>query len=215
MEESKYLMRIRVLEPLPWRWSLIVGDFLQNLRAALDHLIWQLVQVNGEVPDRGNAFPIFDKALSGRSQVFWDRSVRGLSAAALQIIESCQPHLGGDRPHTLRALRELSNEDKHRILIPAYSAIAEVDQPVFDIVGLRDVGPLERGKVFAGAALKDGDVVLEAPVQVTGPNPEVKFKGEFPFDVAFGDARVGLKGLENIRTSVVRIIELAAGTCHS
>jgi hypothetical protein len=39
--------------------SLIAGDIFNNLRAALDHVIWQLVLREGKKPRQSNDFPIF------------------------------------------------------------------------------------------------------------------------------------------------------------
>ena len=60
MEGSQALWRLRVIEEPPLEWSTIAGDYVQNLRAALDHLIWVLVKANGFKPSGSNAFPIFD-----------------------------------------------------------------------------------------------------------------------------------------------------------
>ena len=60
VQASKALWRLRVIEEPPLEWSTITGDYVQNLRAALDHLIWVLVKANGFEPTNSNAFPIFD-----------------------------------------------------------------------------------------------------------------------------------------------------------
>lgn len=39
-------------------WSLIVGDCIHNIRAALDHLFYQIVLLDGGTPDTQTAFPI-------------------------------------------------------------------------------------------------------------------------------------------------------------
>ena len=39
-------------EPKNPEWGLILGDMVHNLRSALDHLVWQLVLLNGEKPRR-------------------------------------------------------------------------------------------------------------------------------------------------------------------
>lgn len=202
VESSRYLMIVFIKREMPIEWSLIAGDFLQNLRAALDHLVWQLVIANGFKPTAGNAFPIFDERppskRSDRERRKWERCIHGVHRDAVSYIESCQPYHGADGPttHLLWALRELSNEDKHRTLIPALSAIeARPDRMNLEIVGVRDVrAPIEGGKVMAGKALKNGSLVLEAPVEVTGPDPEVKMEGNLPLDVGFGEIPVPLQG---------------------
>ena len=202
VETSRYVLLVIIERQPPIEWSLIAGDFVQNLRAALDHLIWQLVRANGLKPSNGNAFPLFDqeppKKRSHRERERWNRMISGVHPAAVNFIEACQPYKGPDGPsrHLLAALRKLSNEDKHRTLIPAFSAVeARPDRMDLEVVGVRDVrAPVEGGQVHAGYALKSYDLVLEAPVEITGPNPEVKLDGNIPLDIGFGWKPVPLQG---------------------
>jgi hypothetical protein len=50
--------RIVIKIPIPPEFPLLVGDCLQNLRTALDYLIWELVLAANNGPDQKNAFPI-------------------------------------------------------------------------------------------------------------------------------------------------------------
>jgi len=52
-----YLVRVK---PAPVPLRLIVGDALHNLRSALDHLAWQLVEAGGGTPTRYTAYPIME-----------------------------------------------------------------------------------------------------------------------------------------------------------
>ena len=40
------------------RWGIVLGDVIHNLRSALDHVVWQLVLLNGATPGPGNQWPI-------------------------------------------------------------------------------------------------------------------------------------------------------------
>ena len=40
----------------PIQWSIRAGEFAYNLRSALDHLVWQLVRVNGGNPCKQTEF---------------------------------------------------------------------------------------------------------------------------------------------------------------
>ena len=219
VETSRYLLRIVIEREPPVGWSLIVGDFVQNLRAALDHLVWQLVRANGQQPGRSIAFPIFDQEppmrRGHRERERWKAMTRGVHPAALRFIERLQPYSpGGDGPsrNVLTALRKLSNEDKHRTILSAFSAIEHREPIEIDVVGVRDVRtPVEGGQVYAGRALKSYDLVLEAPVEIIGPNPEVKLEGTLPMDVGFGWKPVPLNGLVQMVQSVAAIIAYARG----
>ena len=215
VETSRYVLLVVIERQPPLEWSLIAGDFVQNLRAALDHLIWQLVRANGQKPTVGNAFPILDQLPSKKrghpERQKWNRCLAGVHPGAVHFIEICQPYKGPDGPsrHNLAALRKLSNEDKHRTLIPAFSAIEQrPDRMDVEVVSTRDVRtPIEGGKVHTGYALKNYDLVLEAAVEITGPNPEVELKGNLPLDVGFGWKPVPLQGFVQMHKAVALTIQ--------
>ena len=217
VETSRYVLLVVIERQPPLEWSLIAGDFIQNLRAALDHLVWQLVRANGQKPTGGNAFPLFDqlppKKRGHPERQKWDRALAGVHPGAINFIELCQPYKGPDGPsrHLLAALRKLSNEDKHRTLIPAFSAVeARPDRMNLEVVGVRDVrAPVEGGKVHAGYALKSYDLVLESPVESTGPEPEVKLEGNLPLDIGFGWKPVPLQGFTQMCHAVAATIDRA------
>jgi hypothetical protein len=105
-------------EPSPLHLGVIVGDFLHNLRCVLDHLVWQLVELNGQEPTRQNQFPIFDSPEAYEKAA--GRYLRGVAPDHMALIETFQPyHLGPNAAyHSLAVLRELSNIDKHRFVHP-------------------------------------------------------------------------------------------------
>lgn len=214
---SRYLLRVKIERTPPSDWSLIAGDFVQNLRAALDYLVWQLVIANKGEPVKANAFPLFDHPPpsnpKNRSRKSWDAKLAGVHPDGICFIESCQPYGGSDGPdrHLFAALRELSNQDKHRSLMPAFSAIQrQPDLADIEVVGVSDVeAPIERGQLHTGHALADGDLVLEAPVQLIGPNPEIEMKGHLPLDVAFGEILIPLEGLRQMCHAVAETVVMA------
>jgi hypothetical protein len=104
--------------PSPLHLGVIVGDFLHNLRCVLDHLVWQLVELNGQEPTNHNQFPIFDKRANYKAKA--GRYLRGVAADHQALIETFQPYrLNGDPKYDyLAMLRDLSNIDKHRFVHP-------------------------------------------------------------------------------------------------
>jgi hypothetical protein len=60
-ENQRHIVRMTVTST-PDRISLIAGDFLFNLRAALDQLIWYLVKVTVPYP-RDTQFPILERPM--------------------------------------------------------------------------------------------------------------------------------------------------------
>ncbi|MGO8905512.1 MAG: hypothetical protein ACLQMH_07815 [Solirubrobacteraceae bacterium] len=102
----------------PLHLGVIVGDILHNLRCVLDHLVWQLVELNGRKPGEHNQFPIFDTPKAYKEKA--GRYLRGVASEHKTLIETFQPyHLDGDPAyHNLAVLRDLSNIDKHRFVHP-------------------------------------------------------------------------------------------------
>lgn len=98
-----------------YEYAVAVGEVAYNLRSSLDHLVWQLVMGNGEVPDDKNEFPMFRKESDYQTRATC--KLRGLTYGQRKMIEGLQPfrddiNIG---PH-LWLLRTICNIDKHRHL---------------------------------------------------------------------------------------------------
>jgi hypothetical protein len=101
---------------VPARFGLIVGDCFQNLRSALDYLVWELVLAENNQPAENNMFPIcstpdaFKNATKGRKRLL------GVHPDAVALIESLQPyHMGKDWQKSIFwIIDEFSNINKHR-----------------------------------------------------------------------------------------------------
>jgi hypothetical protein len=93
------------------------SDVVNNLRAALDHLVFQLIDVHSpnsppKVFERCS-FPIcddFDAYESAKRE-----RVKGISPAAMKIIDECKPYKGGGNP--LWEINEFNNIGKHRLIL--------------------------------------------------------------------------------------------------
>jgi hypothetical protein len=102
----------------------IVGDFVTNLRAALDYVIWELFIRFGPTTltdgqKGGIAFPIvasgnadFSKPNGKAAKL---SGLCGIPAPAISVIESVQPYHAGYE--ALGTLNLLVNRDKHRMLL--------------------------------------------------------------------------------------------------
>jgi hypothetical protein len=118
------IYRLAACSHPPVRFSLITGDILQNLRSALDHLIWQLVEAAGNNPGITNAFPICDSPAEYQSARTTSK-VTGISVDAKKAIDATNPYHGGNE--VLWKLHRLNNIDKHRLLITVGNAFRSVD----------------------------------------------------------------------------------------
>jgi hypothetical protein len=94
------------------------GDVVNNLRSALDHLVFQLIDVHSpnaapEVFERC-AFPIC------KNQAAYEKGKRqgrleGMSPSAIRLIDTSKPYKGGN--DALWILNELNNICKHRLIL--------------------------------------------------------------------------------------------------
>ena len=113
-DRNLLIHRISITPKPPPALSVVIGDFLFAVRSALDHLLWQLVVVNGNFPCTKNMFPItstpenFTEAAGNRKRL------KGVSTEVYALIEGLQPcHRGNE---SLERLDTLHNVDKHRTL---------------------------------------------------------------------------------------------------
>jgi hypothetical protein len=94
---------------------MILGDFVENLRASLDYIAWQLALLSGDWPRREVAFPIIDKYTFDSHQAI-AKTTFGIPDAAVTVMKSFQPYHSGNEylSHHLYRLSVLCNVDKHR-----------------------------------------------------------------------------------------------------
>jgi hypothetical protein len=127
--EKVYLVHER--SPIPEQLALIAGDAVHNLRSALDHLAWQLVEAGPGSPSKGTSFPIRDTA--PKKEADFRAKIKGMKPGAESLIESLQPYKGGNGD--LWTLHRLDIIDKHQLLLVAACAVGEVSSPPIDTQG--------------------------------------------------------------------------------
>jgi hypothetical protein len=107
------------LASLNVRLNTLIGEFLHDLRSALNHLARELVTANGLTPTESSQFRVFGKEpCSQRKQALLNINP-GIGPEARTLITDAQPYKLGDRysEHPLWVLHELWNIDKHREVI--------------------------------------------------------------------------------------------------
>ena len=109
------------------RFSLIVGDCLNNARSSLDYIIWELAGTYaGRVLDEGDRiyFPIcdtpekFDKWVADVAQYDFPQPL-------LDLLKSVQPFNAGY--YSLVRLRTLVNVDKHKLLLTVKGEVKRIE----------------------------------------------------------------------------------------
>lgn len=153
-------------------WSLLMGDFVHNLRSALDHLVYALaIHSSRQDPPPGERMLQFPIARSSDSFLSPSNRARiaPLTPNMKVIIERHQPYNKPPRdiPPLLAVLRDLDDADKHRLL-----AVAMANQVRADIK-LEGVGPGQAARVhFNSGPIHDRTNV--ATVSVQRPTPDLK-----------------------------------------
>jgi hypothetical protein len=135
---NEYIGKVVTDTPVPKRIPLIVGDFLQNLRSALDYLVWELVMVAKNTPDRNNMFPICTTPEAFMGQVARHR-LDGTPTNAVAEIDALRPYHEAVDPngHVLAMIDDLCNINKHRRILTTtlYGGRAPTDFATEEIGG--------------------------------------------------------------------------------
>jgi hypothetical protein len=105
-------------------FAVIIGETVQNIRTALDYLVYALVlHTRGRKPRNMTQFP-----LSATARDFFSKrhQVSELPGELRRRIRKLQPYQSkGVRGDTLNLLRRLSNADKHRLLLVTDTEIGD------------------------------------------------------------------------------------------
>jgi len=217
------VFRVHIVRNIPMRLSIIAGDAIHNLRASLDYLMWQLVEANGNTPDRGTEFLIAESADNFSTQCKGKMMKMGVGATAMDLIESLNPYKGGN--DGLYALHRLDIRDKHRLLL-AVGALRDriiYGPQAIQITEVRVGGP--EGPKLPFAFKPDWVAFHYAPAHTAFPlregaeieriaaeslnKPNVDTNPKFGFQVAFGEAGV-LEG-EPLVESLSKLAQVVSG----
>jgi hypothetical protein len=202
-ETRKPVYYVAEVQPVPPEIPLILGDAIQNLRAALDHLAQQLYLVGSgaSVYRKGTSFFIANKASDYRKHV--GGRIEKMRRGAKDALAALEPYAEG-KGNDFWVLHSLNNIDKHRTLFAAGSS--------YEAVG---VGMPEGTRKFAasrGIELPDFPIALTpadnlCPLKIGdelfigGPDDEIDPNRPFKFAVALNEPDIIKPGpmLETIR----------------
>jgi len=185
----------------PW-FPIIVGEFLFNVRSALDHVAVAGVPAKQK---RSAYFPIVQDDLwevdelsdqlvtkHADARSGWERAVKGMTPAAIAFIKQQQPyHFKAEgknpRDHVLAILSGLQNADKHRYLVVVADTLKDgvvrVPQPGGEIRSdsliLGPAHALKSGAIIHRSP-QEADVEVEASLKVAvGGGPAGPYR-DFP-----------------------------------
>jgi hypothetical protein len=110
----------RIRNPMPTKFSVLIGDFVHNLRTALDLLVCDLVTIGGKSAKQVY-FP-FCATAAELPHMIRERKIHRAGPDVVALIESMKPYVGGNV--TLRVIHDLDVTDKHRALLPVLSGVS-------------------------------------------------------------------------------------------
>jgi hypothetical protein len=176
------------IPPFPDYWSTTIGDAVQNIRIALEYLVYELIAVeNGGIYSEDSEFPIATTP-SGHTSRRSKETIK-LLGPHWTVIQGYQPY-GGSNPPTLhddlfKFMRDFSNQDKHRLLVPVNASL-NFSPVTFPISPGRDVSPIGVPWFNVGV-LEPGAILAREDFLVTGPNPQVHMYNNYIPTICFAE----------------------------
>jgi len=192
--------------------GLTLGDVVQNFRASLDHLAWDLVwdQVKAAGAPRPKRpqdiyFPMAKNFKTWTTGV--NAKLPGVPDDQRAVIRRYQPYRRGRGPRAMRWLRDLSDRDKHRVTVPV--ARSMLPQPYAGVESNWRVSFLQflvkRPVVNLTIKTPLLRIDLVRPPGVTG-DCHVNVQGEFPVQPALRRGRPVMVVMVDIRDTVLEIL---------
>lgn len=165
--------------------SLILGDFLNNLRCALDH---SLTAINPQA-GRNLNFPV---AITSGDWEAWAEKWRkaGGQEGALAAIGADQPYRAGvgqdPKDHRLRILSRLNNADKHRLLQVMHVGLSDEIPPNLKIKATTRVRRYEY-LLRHGCVLTEQQTALFVELDMPVTKAGFEISGSIPTGIAIDD----------------------------
>jgi hypothetical protein len=183
--------RVTRVDPVPKRFSLLIGDCVFNLRAALDHLALSLAKAfTPNITDRQIAtseFPIFHDEQMFKSVE--ERRIGCVAPPARKVIKLLQPYQRGDGYHSdpLWQLHELNRIDKHRTLTICMTVPIDSGERCvgFKVHKNMNIANLLYNVATVGD-LKVNAVFFRYAVVAIDPNRDVYMEPVLPLEIVFG-----------------------------
>jgi hypothetical protein len=179
---------LRIYQTPPPILGVSTGEFIHNLRSALDHLANALPLKAGAIRPAKTQFPVFvrkEPDHADKSLPCFDRDaprfIGDVTDAAMMVVQSVQPYNRPEAPqdHPLAVLHDFWNWDKHNAIPVVLAALAPITYTDIDAreggsVYLASPGPVHDCQVLAAFGISDK------------PEAQVKGKIDIAIEVAFG-----------------------------
>ena len=205
------------VQDVPLNVASIAADALQNLRAPLDHIAYQLERkgCGGAKPRQKVYFPIADSAAEYKP--LRDRYIKRAGQAAIEAIDATEPYRDG-KGHALWQLHALNKPDKHHLQLEAGAYFRSVDMGSVLRRTLRATPGWPGPADFPGGLfIRPQDVHLPLklgdPLMSESMDLEVDENLEFRFDISFNEPGIiepepVLETLQNMANLIGALIDV-------
>lgn len=191
-------------------WSLLLGDVVHNLRAALDAMVWQYVDAAAlnESQQRGIYFPLCLTEEDWRDKA--PRTLRTVPDEIVERIRHEQPFLMKDPGQcVLNLIHDLDRHDKHRQMVGTRAVVTEARFDLEVFTDLRWPKKGQRPLDLLPFELEPGSLVLKG----RSPHPIKRVVGRIELELDFWFAP-GLPIGESIIEMLEMMTRSVRGTVH-
>jgi hypothetical protein len=124
----RWMLRASSDGELPAIFAVMTGEIVHHLASSLDHLFAALVNSNGREVRRDHYFPVYVNYADYVARVEKRSLLEGLPEHVVSKIKELQPFTSNTPKDTvLAAVKELNNQDKHRLLVVLHAAATIAD----------------------------------------------------------------------------------------
>ena len=200
-ETRQPIVRIRFVNDPPQNLSLIIGDAIHNIRAALDHLTWEVVGLDNGTQDR------YLSLVTGDNRVRYEAACKGIKTPSdwvKDLFISLEIFPGG-KGDSLYALTALDNADKHTVLTPVVRATSH---PTFTILNPDGTpGIRMEGNIFIGGITEHTNIVNILPGHSLEINDDTECAPSIFFQQVNGPSEPIIPTLEQYVDLTLEIIQ--------
>jgi hypothetical protein len=185
-----FAVYLDTVDPIPVRWSLMIGDVGNNFRSCLDHIAWAIVTRGRTPPDTLSRkyqnkiyLPIFDqrKMFNGSLKERLP-GARRTDIARVRRYQSFQRGVSKRPFHSFTMLSAINNGNKHRTVQPVWAVPMTAE---YQVLHQSDCSvPTRLGRAVRNPLMVGMELGFISATK-TGPNPELRVQAELTAEPAF------------------------------
>lgn len=161
--QGVYVVRITETEPFPSKFAGLFGEWINNLRASLDYIIWATsTYVSGRIPPPNSGtlqYPIYDDEATWKKNLY---RIKNLPNHQQTQLKQMQPFAGDLDKNYLGLINRLGRIDRHRTLVSGSGYLTEF-KPAFGI----DPKPKKQPTLQFGSRIVRGPFTDVARIEIS------------------------------------------------